>query len=176
MLMTRRDNIGGLLHDRAFDCYREKIPRTIRDTISFIDQLGIRCLWVDALCIIQDDAESKHDQIRAMAGIYANSYVTVIAGNGWDADHGLRGFQGVTKERNLSSFSKSDINEISQPFSSIWYTRGWTFQEMVFSPRKIVFQYQLALWECSENAWHESSLSTNYSMLNASRLQPSINP
>jgi hypothetical protein len=111
--------------------------------MGLIAQLSIKYLWVDALCVVQDDAESKHDQIQGMAGIYANGYVTIIAGNGWDAGHGLRGIPGVTEPRQLSSFSKVDIEEISQPFSSIWYSRGWTFQEMVLCvpPRNFFFLF-----------------------------------
>jgi Heterokaryon incompatibility protein (HET) len=158
-LKTGKENLGSLKQVNSLEVRRDEIPRTIRDTINLVDQLGIPYLWVDSLCIIQDDAESKHDQIHAMAGIYAGAYVTIIAANGWDADHGLRGIQGVTSPRQLSTFLKSDFEENLQPYSSIWYSRGWTFQEMLFSPRKIMFQYQLAVWECNEAAWHESSLS-----------------
>jgi Heterokaryon incompatibility protein (HET) len=130
---------------------------------------------VDCLCIVQDDAESKHNQNRAMAGVYANAYVTIIAGNGWDANHGLRGIQGVTEPRHLSRFSKADVEENLQPYTSIWYSRGWTFQEMVFSPRKIMFQYQMSTWECSCNSCHESS-SQVMTDLDISAFQPGINP
>jgi hypothetical protein len=44
-------------------------------------------LWVDSLCIVQDDVESKHAQLNDMASIYANSYVTIIAAKDWDANH-----------------------------------------------------------------------------------------
>jgi hypothetical protein len=101
------------------------LPKTIRNAIDLVDQLGIQHLWVDCLCIIQDDTDSKHDQIQAMSGIYANAYVTIIAGNGWDANHGLRGIQGVTEPRQLSTYLKSDFQENLQPYSSIWYSRGW---------------------------------------------------
>jgi Heterokaryon incompatibility protein (HET) len=159
-LKTEKGNLDSFKEENSLGARRDEIPRTIRDTINLVDLLGIPYLWVDSLCIIQDDAESKHDQIQAMAGIYANAYVTIIAGNGWDADHGLRGIQGVTSPRQLSAFAKSDFQENLQPYSSIWYSRGWTFQEMLFSPRKIMFQYQLATWECNRNAWHETSLTT----------------
>jgi hypothetical protein len=65
-----------------------------------------------------------------MAGIYANAYVTIITANGWNANHGLRGIQGVTEPRQLSSFSKASFQGTFQPFDSIWYSRGWTFPEL----------------------------------------------
>lgn len=120
-LKTGRDNLDSLMETNSLDICRNEIPRTIRDAIGLVDQLGIPYLWVDALCIIQDDAESKHDQIRAMAGIYANAFVTIIAGNGWDANYGLRGIQGVTEPRHLSTFLKNDFRENLQPYNSIWY-------------------------------------------------------
>jgi hypothetical protein len=111
-----------------------------------------------------------------MAGIYANAYVTIIARNGWDADHGLRGVQGVTEPRHLSIFLKSDFRENLQPYDSIWYSCGWTFQEMIFSPRKIMFQYQLAVWECNKASWAEASLSKIPNPLNVASEITNISP
>ena len=39
---------------------------------------------------------------------------------------------------------------------SKWYSRGWTFQEQIFSCRKIVFQGETVNWECACTAWSES--------------------
>lgn len=38
---------------------------------------------------------------------------------------------------------------------STWYERGWTFQEQIFSRRKIIFQDNTVNWECHCTAWHE---------------------
>ena len=38
---------------------------------------------------------------------------------------------------------------------SPWYSRGWTFQESLFSRRKIVFQNETVNWECHCAAWYE---------------------
>jgi hypothetical protein len=74
------------MQEKSLHSHWDQIPRTIRNTISFVDLLGIPYLWVDSMCIVQDDKEGKHAQIQAMAGIYANAYVTIVAGNGWDAE------------------------------------------------------------------------------------------
>jgi hypothetical protein len=122
-LKTETNNFIGLMETNSLESHWKGIPRAVRDAIGLVEQLGIPFLWVDALNNIQDDVESKEDDIESMAGIYANAYVTIIAANGWDANHGLREIQGVTDSRNLSSFSKSDFRETLQPFTSIWYTR-----------------------------------------------------
>ncbi|KAK8073280.1 HET-domain-containing protein [Apiospora phragmitis] len=59
-------------------------------------------LWVDRLCICQDDAETKHGQLQLMADIYYGAYLTIVAAGGWDADHGFRGLKGLTEHRNVS--------------------------------------------------------------------------
>ena len=41
---------------------------------------------------------------------------------------------------------------------SAWYSRGWTFQEQMFSGRKIIFQDETVNWECSCAAWHEAQV------------------
>jgi hypothetical protein len=47
---------------------------------------------------------------------------------------------------------------------------------MIFSPRKIMFQYQLAIWECNNGSWHESSLCTIPTALEASYFKPTTSP
>jgi hypothetical protein len=47
---------------------------------------------------------------------------------------------------------------------------------MIFSPRKIMFQYQLAIWECNNDSWHESSLCTIPTPLKASTFRPTVSP
>jgi len=51
----------------------EILPRTIRDAIQVTKQLGIRFLWVDSLCIVQDDGVDKDKEIKLMGGIYKNA-------------------------------------------------------------------------------------------------------
>lgn len=92
-----------------------------------------------------------------MGAVYARAYVTIIAANGWDANHGLRGIRNVTEPRYLSRYAEDNFYESLQPHSSAWYSRGWTFQEMIFARRKIMFHYQVAVWECQCETWHEAT-------------------
>ena len=55
--------------------------------------LGLDYLWVDTLCIIQDDEENKMKDIARIGSMYSSAHFTIIAADGDDADHGLRGLK-----------------------------------------------------------------------------------
>jgi hypothetical protein len=67
------------------------LPATVQDAIAVVRSLDERFLWVDALCIVQDDLNSKHSDIRRMDAIYSHAIVTLIALSGSSADAGLPG-------------------------------------------------------------------------------------
>ncbi|KAK8121905.1 Zinc finger TFIIS-type protein [Apiospora sp. TS-2023a] len=134
------------------------IPATIRHAMGLTKMLGEGYLWVDRFCICQDDIEEKHSQLQSMADIYGNAYLTIVAANEWDANHGLRGLKGVTKPRGVSQYlTTHQYSELMDLNNTIWSSRGWTFQEDLFSRRRLLFQYQMVRWECSRKAWHEST-------------------
>lgn len=47
-----------------------KFGKTIRDAVRVMRELGIRYLWVDAVCIIQDSDEETTVQLKRMCDIY----------------------------------------------------------------------------------------------------------
>lgn len=59
----------------AFNC----LPKTFQDAVRITRRLGIRYLWIDSLCIIQDSAEDWQMEASRMALIYRNSWLTVSA-------------------------------------------------------------------------------------------------
>ncbi|KAL1623868.1 hypothetical protein SLS54_004333 [Diplodia seriata] len=122
-------------------------------------------LWVDALCIVQNDEKIRNHLIDNMAAVYANASLTIVAAEGEHADAGLSGLQGVTEPRdNPCLFHWPDGTQLNWPGSgglrdTEWNTRGWTFQEYVFSRRKLIFVAQSVRWECREKCfWEELRL------------------
>jgi hypothetical protein len=65
------------------------LPATFRDAITVSRRLGIRYIWIDSLCIIQDSPADWARESAKMADIYANSYLTIAAASSKDGAGGL---------------------------------------------------------------------------------------
>lgn len=66
----------------------ESLSEVVRHAMLFTLLIGEEYLWVDTLCIVQDDPQNKHDQIARMDEIYTSALVTFIS-LGRGADEGL---------------------------------------------------------------------------------------
>ncbi|KAI8966273.1 HET-domain-containing protein [Daldinia sp. FL1419] len=55
------------------------LPKTFRDAIKITQRLGIKYLWIDCLCIVQDDPEDWEREAAAMSQVYRNSHLTISA-------------------------------------------------------------------------------------------------
>ena len=94
---TLKENVACLEEKGGLLAFAEKIPLTIRDAILLTRQLGERYLWVDALCIVQDDERNKMEAIANMDTVYHHALLTIIAGGGSDANAGLPGVRSRTR-------------------------------------------------------------------------------
>ncbi|KAK8220913.1 heterokaryon incompatibility protein-domain-containing protein [Phyllosticta capitalensis] len=115
-----RKNIHRLKKPGALD--HERVPATIKDAITACQHLGIQYLWVDRVCIVQDDEDpngEKRSQIKNMGSIYHHAAVTLVAI--------------MSQPLKLSHPTKFNL-EISE-----WAKRGWTFQEAILSHRLVMF-------------------------------------
>ena len=154
-----------------------EISRTISDAAVVVDMLGERYLWVDALCIMQDDQDDLAEQIPVMGQIYSRSLVTIMAAASIDSNSGLpgvstqaRSVQRISEPLNggvlLRTCTPKDRQESedvgwSEPKNylknSKWDTRGWTFQEKVLSRRCLFFMEEQVYWECQRASWCEET-------------------
>lgn len=131
------------------------IPLTIRDAIQVTRALGYRFLWVDKYCIDQDNATEKRKQCGRMGDIYAGSQLTIIA-LGHNSNYGLPGVSSSPRFQQLQRATSERydfVSTTSDPHLSIkqstWSTRGWTYQEGLFSTRRLFFTDSQAYFECN---------------------------
>jgi hypothetical protein len=157
---TIRDNIDKLMQPEGLPV--PSFPKSIRDAMILAKELGFRYIWIDSLCIIQDSAEDKVQQLRMMDRIYSCASLTIVAAAGSHADAGIPGLQPETRSR------KQHIARISDDLTLValhpdtyrsaaattWNTRGWTYQERLLSKRclfsfpdgSVSFQCSVAVW------------------------------
>ena len=67
----------------------QDLPATFRDAITVTNRLGMEYIWIDALCIIQLDAEDWGLHSVTMAKVYSYSAITLAAAASSDAHGGL---------------------------------------------------------------------------------------
>ena len=142
----------------------EAIPRTICDAIRLVASLGERYIWVDSLCICQDDVESKMCQIMNMGNIYSQALVTIIAASGNNANAGLPGVRAFSRnsaQRTECVQGMILANELP-PLEDIigqsyWNTRAWTFQEKELSSRCLIFCKTHIFFQCNQAVFKEDS-------------------
>ena len=65
------------------------LPATFRDAVAVTRALGIRYLWIDSLCILQDSYDHWMQESAIMGAIYENAYVRLSADSAEDSSEGL---------------------------------------------------------------------------------------
>ncbi|KAM7192611.1 Heterokaryon incompatibility protein (HET) domain containing protein [Rhypophila sp. PSN 637] len=155
MLKTTQANLAPLGEEDALRD-RDDVPRVIQDAMAFVELLGEKYLWVDALCIIQDqDTDSLEACLARMDRIYNLSVLTLVALSGDSADAPLPGVQPGSRPAGPKFESIRglrcaptipDLPEVAR--ESRYATRGWTFQETLLSRRRLFFAPNQVFFEC----------------------------
>jgi hypothetical protein len=167
--------------------FRMDLPQTIRDAITLTRDIGERYLWVDCLCLFQDDEVYLQKQIEQMHLIYRQAYLTIIAAAGSNSNSGLPGVRGSTCKREPHhiadvgpiQLSAIHIKPHGELRKSVWNSRGWTFQEEICASRRLIFTKSLVLFSCAEATWREEfpeRISVNQVMRYAYPLYPAFGP
>lgn len=166
MLQLRKDNLELLTSRGALESIYEKLPPTITDTIGFLKALGLRYLWIDGLCLIQDDGDDVTLGVSMMNSIYHGSYFTIVAAAGQDANAGLSGlqqeFECPARKQNIVQLPSGLQMTITHSIDwhlkrSIHNQRGWTLQELVLPDRTLIFVNGQAYFRCHEANWSEET-------------------
>ena len=57
----------------------QSLPQAFQDAIVIALKLGIRYIWIDCLCIIQDSSKDFQAEASQMHKVYGNSYCNISA-------------------------------------------------------------------------------------------------
>lgn len=142
---------------------KDTLPRTVWDAITACQELGVRYLWVDRLCIVQDSDTQKPDHIRAMDVIYARSWLTICAVGSVDSHTGLWGSLDTPRSLRQGAARIGDITMIHRlpddrywRLGHAWWKRAWTYQEYLLSRRTLLVSPWQVTFECDHGAQHEA--------------------
>ena len=160
--MTKLSNI--MLHRNHGGLERnlEDLPRVFHDAFNLVRCLGVRYLWIDSLCIVQDSSRSWGLNSRVMDLIYGNAVLTICAADGVDSSTPLKAMHPKAHDaRQISLDCAPRVRlMVSRPpeigiRASKWNTRAWTFQERLLSKRCLIFTEGRVYFQCLSTGMSE---------------------
>ena len=137
------------------------LPSTFADAVDITRQLGIRYLWIDSLCIVQDDEHDWQRESAKMSQIYECAWLNIGASKALTATGGCystRCVEDVNPVILASSqfdvqhdMSLNDLAFWEKDFEgSLLMHRAWILQEQYLSSRTIHFARNQIFWRCHE--------------------------
>ncbi|PMD50967.1 HET-domain-containing protein [Hyaloscypha bicolor E] len=134
-LITSKSNVETLSNNIPTSL----LAKTIREAIFVTRQLGLRYIWIDAICIIQDSAADRDVELTRMGEIYEMAAITIVAAS---AKHCKQGF---LQRRSYPWGPTDPYFTGDQPINH----RGWTLQEFLLPPRKLIYSATQLMWQCN---------------------------
>lgn len=146
------------------------LSKTFQDAVGLTRRLGVQYIWIDSLCILQDDRRDWQVQSAQMCDIYSKAYLTISATHSRDGRGGLfhetpdfevsgvapgpggGDFRIVFRERidhhldcvNVAATQTGHVTITHHPI----LTRAWVYQERMLSTRVLQFGRYEVFFEC----------------------------
>lgn len=137
------------------------MPIMYQEARQVVLEFGMRYLWIDSLCIIQqgDNGADWLRQVTQMSDVYANSYCNISALQALDSHQTMFSTNkppdwasqiiNLNGTQMLVSSDYYWMSEVSCPNQGL-NTRAWVYQERLVSPRVLHFGASQVMWECRE--------------------------
>lgn len=143
------------------------IPKTFQDAITVARSIGLDYVWIDSLCIVQDDHQDWLKESKRMGSIYEQAELTIAASHTPGCWEGFL-FPRLPPPPSVeipSFFSQgSDVSDASrlQVFATVrrdtaantfpefgtLNSRAWATQEWLLSRRIVFFTKAAIIWSC----------------------------
>jgi hypothetical protein len=138
----------------------DRLPRTFKDAVEVARGLDLKFLWIDSLCIVQDDDNDWRCESAMMTSVYSQAYITLAASQAADSTQGLFldpklvrykkvyiGFNGPGKRHEIFlRHVQQLLNKKELPLLQ----RAWYFQENMLSPRTAHFTESFLYLDCHQ--------------------------
>ena len=139
------------------------MPNTFRDAVTVTRKLGIRHLWIDSICILQDSKQDWEREADRMADVYRRSTVHIATHTSRHCDDGFLKARDACEyvelpfESHRSGIAGSILvrrglarwnTALFTAPHSILATRAWVLQESLLAPRTLHFGSEQIFWEC----------------------------
>jgi hypothetical protein len=167
---TIRDNVAS--HKSQIKLHL--LPQTFKDAIKVVRELGIRYLWIDSLCIVQDDVQEWEREAALMGWYYTNALLTISAAHGMNSEAGLFNPRDYLSTRPCEleictagtwqqryAYARDTSFQISKSSLSSAYralpvdNRAWILQEQLLSPRSLTYSTSGISWRCQTMRFDE---------------------
>jgi hypothetical protein len=149
------------------DIPHAQLPKTFLDVLVILDRLKIKYVWIDSLCIIQNEPSLDDWKREApqMAEVYSNSILNIAATGARDSSQGLffphsdasRRFPEIClewsyRENNIIRYTMIDYFYWKKLMTNEpLLKRAWVVQERLLAPRVLHFGSEQLFWECKEH-------------------------
>ncbi|KAJ3522876.1 hypothetical protein NM208_g12679 [Fusarium decemcellulare] len=143
------------------------LPKSYQEAIGFCRKLGLRFIWIDSLCIMQDSNDDWKQQAPQMHQVYGNAFLNICAATA--ADSSGTSFTG--RDARLLKPLRVEpewVGHSNEPFGLIFdrfeddivscplRSRAWVFQEWYLSNRSLILARGQLWWHCRERIASES--------------------
>ncbi|KAL7912412.1 heterokaryon incompatibility protein domain-containing protein [Trichoderma velutinum] len=165
-----------LSHENAMPLH--KLPATLRDAIVVARNLGFQYIWIDAICIVQDDGAEWAHEVAKMQHIYAGASFTISTVASSSSEDGLfrlrenrnstavclnyrtpKAFREYAWQAGSTSppvpdspmylvACPSTLPAMEPSMYGPVHERAWTLQEQMMSTRILYYGRGTLWWEC----------------------------
>ena len=143
-----------------------ELNRTFQDAVLVTRALGLRYVWIDSLCIVQDSASDWQRESSLMGSVYSGGAINISADAAEDGD------QGFLSKRAPSCFPCTLPDKNSQgvllmkaskrkrwiEYNGNLRRRAWVLQEYTLSACSIRYNMNGIVWECRCGYYYDSEV------------------